>query len=145
MQIERKGGVCLRVCACGSWFRIVTVFVVRSNDSFNFPLGLIYCYCCYCYGVADCNDANNVWLCTLTESLLPQTARSRSATVRWIDWKRRATYGVADWNDAGSGGCDTDRLRLRYPATGKAKTSKGQIDRQRKVSHLWWWWLRQCR
>ena len=26
-------------------------FVMRSNDSFNFPLGLIkyICYCCYCY------------------------------------------------------------------------------------------------
>ena len=28
-----------KICACGSWFDMF--FVVRSNDSFNFPLGLI--------------------------------------------------------------------------------------------------------
>ena len=42
MQIERKGAYvweCVR--ACGSWFRIIMFFVVRSNDSFNFLLGLI--------------------------------------------------------------------------------------------------------
>ena len=42
MQIERKGAYVKEcVCACGSWFRIIMFFVVRSNDSFNFSLGLI--------------------------------------------------------------------------------------------------------
>ena len=36
-----KEGVCIRVCMC-VWFMIWDMFfVVRSNDSFNFPLGLI--------------------------------------------------------------------------------------------------------
>ena len=36
-----KGGVCIRVCMC-VWFMIWDMFfIVRSNDSFNFPLGLI--------------------------------------------------------------------------------------------------------
>ena len=39
-----KGGACLRVCMC-MWFMTYNYwdmfFIVRSNDSFNFPLGLI--------------------------------------------------------------------------------------------------------
>ena len=34
-----KGGVRLRVCMCVSWLRIIMFFVVRLNNSFNFPLG----------------------------------------------------------------------------------------------------------
>ena len=42
MQIDRKWAYVKEcVCVCGSWFRIIMFCVMRSNDSFNFPLGLI--------------------------------------------------------------------------------------------------------
>ena len=40
-RLRERGRMSKCVCACGSGFRIIMFFVVRSNDSFNFPLGLI--------------------------------------------------------------------------------------------------------